>query len=276
MITVECAGCHRRIVISQRWAGKKMKCNCGAYIQIEELEPPPKSTAIGTLASGKTKTQQAKPSVFDELTPLDWTPKQKEIDDKIAFEAREEKVLMSFILKDKERKNPAVAFGLMVLLAIVNFSFAVTYWVLAWMIHTSPDFVERVTTSYPVVDPANLVRVFIVSGIVSMLTAVFVLLPFSIFWWIVSFIFTISTAIRIFEIGNFFVRSDFQENLPKPPIVTLAIVAFMAGYFFSQDARDYFRMRLHVALALLICVSMAVFVLLVLVLRVMMAMPPAE
>ena len=245
-----------------------MKCTCGAYIQIEELQPSStnsKKAIFGKTRAGKSSKESITASVLDELTPLDWSPKQTEREEKNAVEAREEKVLMSFILKDRERKNPAVAFGLMVLLAIVNFAFAVIYWVLAWLIQDKPEVTERVTESYPVVDAANIVTVFLVSGIVSMLTAVFVLIPFSAFWWIVAFVLSISTSIRIFEIGRFFFREDVQGTLPKPVMVTFAIVVFMTGYFFSQDARDYFRMRLNVGLAILICGSFALFVLLLLV-----------
>jgi hypothetical protein len=264
-------------VISKRWAGKKMKCTCGAYIQIEELQPRSTNTnkaIFGKTRAGKSTKESITASVLDELTPLDWSPKQNEREEKSAFEAREEKVLMSFILKDRERRNPAVAFGLMVLLAIVNFSFAVIYWVLAWLIQDKPEIAERVTESYPVVDAANIVTVFLVSGIVSMLTAVFVMIPFSAFWWIVAFILSTSTSIRVFEIGRFFFREDAQGTLPKPVMVTFAIVVFMTGYFFSQDARDYFRMRLNVGLAMLICGSFALFVLLLLVFQVLRAESP--
>jgi len=271
-IIVECACCHRRIEISGKLAGKRMLCTCGAYIQIETLhlnDKPVAANAIGTINPSET-------SVFDELTPLDWSPKQVETEEKKAFEDREEKVLRSYILKDRDRKNPAVAFGLMVLMAIVNFTFAVLFWLLAWFLQAYPDYAETIQEKYPTALPDRAQTVFLLNGLVSMLTALCVLIPFSAFWWMVAFILSTSTSIRILELIHYFWTVGFAERIPRAPIITLSIVLLMTIYFFGQDARDYFRMRIGVAWAILICGSFAAFILFLGLFGMMAAGTPAD
>jgi hypothetical protein len=150
-IGYRCLQCKKTLQLPETYAGKKIKCGCGAIGQVNSLtrsseRPPARSTKPPAVATRST-------SIFDELTEKDWSrtkPKPAADEEAVKSHASKRDPLKEYVSNDSSSINaaPGLPKSLM-FLSIGHFLGAVGYTLLIFCLFVLAGIIQQVADQLP-------------------------------------------------------------------------------------------------------------------------------